>query len=116
MNRVNHLRVDIDLDRVEAWDAILATLRASIYKTAIYHLTKKGIHIEIFELPCLENLRRLFFDDPQRIEMDAERSRYGLTTNVLFVAKDGHKVEITRNVEVVLEWIEELKKRVKLRR
>ena len=110
------LRIDIDLDVTDAWSATLSVLRASTYKSTIYHLTQKGVHIEIPELPSLENLRRLFNDDPRRINMDLERQRHNVVSNVLFIAKDGHKVEITKNVERVIEWIEELKKKVKLRR
>ena len=99
------LKVDIDLYNFEdSWTPKYIALKAMPYKPK-YHLTKHGIHILIESLPNNIELRRYFMDCPHRLAMDEERERRGLPTNVLFVAKNGRKVEETEKIEVVLNWI-----------
>jgi hypothetical protein len=111
----DYLKVDIDLDRVDGWTAIYNCLKTLAYPSSYFHLTNKGVHICIPELPDCYVLRLMFSDDPVRVDMDEERKRYGLPTNVCFLTKNRRKVEVTRNIDLVLWWIEDLKASLKKR-
>jgi len=88
-------------------------LKALQYKSTFFHLTNKGVHILIPELPNNEVLRRLFGDDEMRIDMDKERDKHGLESNVVFDAKCGKRYEVTKNLDKVIEWIREVKRKLK---
>ena len=103
-----HLKVDIDLYEKTRWEAAYYCLKALPYRSTYFHLTEHGVHICIPELPDHPVLRAMFGDDPDRMEMDEERRRHGLPTNVLFIAKNRHKVETTNSLDRALEWIEDL--------
>jgi len=104
-NKISHLKIDIDMENYETpWTPIYIALKAYPHG-AIYHLTRKGIHIKIPSLPDNINLRYYFMDCPHRLEMDMEREKWNLPTNVLFISKNGKKVHITSNIEEVIEWL-----------
>jgi hypothetical protein len=104
----DYLKVDIDLDRVDAWTATYQALKGLAYPSTYYHLTNKGIHICIPELPDCYTLRLMFSDDPVRVDMDEERKRNGLPTNVCFLTKNRRKVEVTKNIDLVISWVEDI--------
>jgi hypothetical protein len=109
------LKIDLDVTEKGEWLSMYYCLKALAYKSAFYHLTNKGVHILIPELPNCETLRRLFGDDEMRIDMDIERDRHGLESNVVFNAKNGKRYEVTKDIEKVITWIEELKTKMKRR-
>jgi hypothetical protein len=110
---MSFLKIDLDLTDKDEWLAIYYCLKTLAYKTAYFHLTNKGVHILIPELPDCEALRRLFGDDEMRIQMDKERELHGLESNVVFIAKCGKRYEVTNSLDRVIEWIAEVKKKLK---
>jgi hypothetical protein len=107
------LKIDLDLTDKDAWTATYYCLKTLAYPSTYFHLTNKGVHIIVPELPDHEVLRRLFGDDEIRIQMDRERARHGLESNVVFIAKCGKRYEVTKSLDRVIEWIVEVKKRLK---
>jgi len=112
---MDFLKIDLDVTEKGEWLSIYYCLKSLQYKSAFYHLTNKGVHILIPELPNCETLRRLFGDDEVRIEMDIERDRHGLASNVVFDAKCGKRYRVTNNIDEVMLWIEELKTKMRRR-
>ena len=101
------LCVDIDVINFERkWDLIFTLLRTIPHRCE-YHLTNKGCHIIFHDLPDREDLRLWFGDDYNRVEMDRERTKFGLRTNVLFIAKNGVKYEVTCDVFKTIEHIKQ---------
>jgi hypothetical protein len=110
---MDFLKIDLDLTDKDEWTAMYYCLKTIPYKSTYFHLTNKGVHILIPELPDCEVLRRLFGDDEIRITMDRERRQHGLESNVVFIAKNNKRYEVTKSLEKVIEWIVEVKKRLK---
>jgi hypothetical protein len=110
---MDFLKIDLDLTDKDAWTVTYYCLKASIYKSTYFHLTNKGVHILIPELPNNEVLRRLYGDDEMRIIMDKERELHGLESNIVFIVKCGKRYEVTKSLDRVIEWIVEVKKRLK---
>ena len=112
---MDFLKIDLDLTDKDKWTATYYCLKSLPYKSTYFHLTNKGVHILIPELPNNEVLRRLFGDDEMRIIMDEERERHGLESNVVFDAKCGKRYRVTNNIDEVMLWIEELKTKMRRR-
>jgi hypothetical protein len=110
---MDYLKIDLDVTDKGEWISTYYCLKALPYKNAFFHLTNKGVHILIPELPNRESLRRLFGDDDMRIVMDIERDKHGLESNVVFDAKNGKRYEVTKSIERVIEWIKEVKSRLR---
>jgi len=110
------LKIDLDLTDKDAWTATYYCLKTLAYSSTYFHLTNKGVHIIIPELPDHEVLRRLFGDDEIRIQMDKERELHGIESNVVFIAKCGKRYEVTKSLDRVIEWVREKSRELKKRR
>jgi len=101
------MKADIDLYRpdLNLWQITYTILKTLSYPSRRFHLTEHGIHIIIDELPDTSEFRLMFLDDINRVEMDEERAKRGLRTNVLFIIKNGKIVYETDDVEEVLVWV-----------
>jgi len=107
------LKVDIDLYETSVLDAFRQCVKALKYPSSYFHLTAHGVHIIIPELPNDYNLRLYFMDDYNRIQMDMIRERRNYPVNVLFIAKNGRLVTVTKNIEEVYRWLRDVKKSLK---
>ena len=101
------LKIDIDFNEIKTWNDkwniiynVLKTLR---FKSK-YYLTKKGVHIRIFDLPSDINLRYYFGDDYLRILMDEERMRKMIPYDYLFNEKNNF-IEIEVDVWEVIDYV-----------
>ena len=110
---MDFLKIDLDLTDKDEWTATYYCLKTLPYKSTYFHLTSKGVHILIPELPNDEVLRRLYGDDEMRIIMDKEREKHGLESNVVFLAKNSRRYEVTNNIDEVMLWIKELKAKMR---
>lgn len=103
------LTSDIDVfgkDIAFLWRAKLAAIRAWL-NGAEFHLTSKGIHIILPDGDDSDfDIRAFYCDDPIRIEMDEERIKHNLEIGVLFVAKSGKHVYVTRDISLVLDHLD----------
>lgn len=89
-------RLTLDWDKITLDEALkrLRKIRKKFPNKEIQFRTScrgKGIHIIVLNLPYSFNklieLRKQFWDDPKRIELDIERHKDGLPCNVLFNKK-----------------------------
>lgn len=104
------LKIDLDVDRLDKWSMMYLCWKA-YFRGAYYHLTEHGVHIILPNVRETPLLRLMYGDDIIRLEMDMERERKGFSEacNILFVAKNGKKVKVTKKIDEVIEWIEGLK-------
>jgi hypothetical protein len=103
------LTSDIDVfgkDIAFLWKAKLTAIRAWL-NGAEFHLTSKGIHIILPQGDDSDfDIRAFYCDDMHRIEMDEERIKHNLEIGVLFVAKSGKHVYVTRDISLVLDHLD----------